>query len=90
MRKRERLRRGSIRFSKYSVVGFSNAVVDIGALNLMLWLVPTREAWLLAIYNLVALVLANINSYIGNSLWTFRGSLTIWRSFTGILRRKKI
>lgn len=70
---RERLRSGSIRFSKFSAVGFSNAVVDIGTLNLLLWLEPTREAWLLSVYNGVALVLANINSYLWNSLWTFRG-----------------
>ena len=71
--KRQKIKSGGIRFSKFSMVGLTNAIVDIGALNLLLWLSPTREAWLLAIYNLVALVLANINSYFGNSLWTFRG-----------------
>lgn len=71
--KRQRIKNGGIRFSKFSMVGFTNAVIDIGALNLLLWLAPTREAWLLAVYNLVALVLANVNSYFGNTLWTFRG-----------------
>ncbi|MGF1472545.1 MAG: GtrA family protein [Rubrobacteraceae bacterium] len=71
--KRELLRRGSVRFSKFSVVGITNAVIDIGTLNLLLWLAPTREAWLLALYNAFALVLANLNSYVGNSFWTFRG-----------------
>lgn len=55
------------------MVGFTNALVDIGTLNLLLWLAPTREAWLLAVYNAVALILANINSYFGNTFWTFRG-----------------
>lgn len=54
------------------MVGISNALVDIGVLNLLLWLGPTRDAWMLAIYNSAALVLANINSYIGNTVWTFR------------------
>ena len=73
MSKREKLKSGGVRFSKFSVVGLSNAVVDIGVLNLFLWLQPTRETSMLVIYNGVALVLANLNSYIGNTRWTFRG-----------------
>ncbi len=73
MRKREKLRRGSIRFSKFTAVGLSNAVVDIGTLNLFLWLQPTRDPLELVFYNGVALVLANVNSYVWNTLWTFRG-----------------
>jgi putative flippase GtrA len=70
---RARLKSGGKRFSKFSLVGLSNAVIDIGVLNLFLWLEPTREVSLLVVYNGVALVLANINSYVWNSLWTFRG-----------------
>ncbi len=68
-----KLMSGGKRFSKFSVVGLSNAVVDIGVLNLFLWLEPTREVTMLVIYNGVALVLANLNSYLWNTLWTFRG-----------------
>jgi putative flippase GtrA len=70
---RARLKSGGKRFSKFSLVGLSNAAIDIGVLNLFLWLEPTREVSLLVVYNGVALVLANINSYVWNSLWTFRG-----------------
>ena len=73
MSKREKIKSGGVRFSKFSLVGLSNAVVDIGVLNLFLWLQPTRETFVLVLYNGVALVLANVNSYIGNTLWTFRG-----------------
>lgn len=73
MSKRAKLKSGGLRFSKFSLVGLSNAVVDIGVLNLFLWLQPTREVSVLVLYNAVALVLANVNSYIGNTLWTFRG-----------------
>jgi putative flippase GtrA len=69
----DKLKSGSIRFSKFSVVGLSNAAVDIGVLNLFLWLQPTREVYLLVIFNGIALVLANTNSYVWNTLWTFRG-----------------
>lgn len=73
MRKRDRLKRGGLRFSKFTIVGLSNAVVDFGVLNLFLWLAATRDPWQLAIYNGIALVLANMNSYVWNTRWTFRG-----------------
>ncbi|MBA2782234.1 MAG: GtrA family protein [Rubrobacteraceae bacterium] len=68
-----KLKSGGKRFSKFSIVGLSNAAIDIGVLNLFLWLEPTRDVTLLVIYNGVALVLANLNSYAWNTLWTFRG-----------------
>jgi putative flippase GtrA len=68
-----KLKSGGKRFSKFSIVGLSNAIIDIGVLNLFLWLQPTREVSLLVLYNGVALVLANLNSYLWNTLWTFRG-----------------
>ena len=67
-----KLRKGGVRFSKFTIVGFSNAVVDIGTLNLFLWLASTREPSVLVLYNTVALVLANANSYFWNTRWTFR------------------
>jgi putative flippase GtrA len=68
-----KLKSGGKRFSKFSIVGLSNSVIDIGVLNLFLWLQPTREVYLLVFYNAIALVLANLNSYAWNTLWTFRG-----------------
>ena len=70
--RRTTLKKGSIRFSKFTVVGFFNALVDIGTLNLNLWLASTRDPAVLALYNGVALVLANVNSYVWNTRWTFR------------------
>ena len=61
------------RFSKFSAVGLINAVVDLAVLNMLLWAYPAEETWQFVLYNLVALVLANVNSYVLNSLWTFRG-----------------
>src|SRR3712207_7507533 len=68
-----KLKSGGKRFSKFSIVGLSNAAIDIGVLNLFLWLEPTREVTLLVVYNGVALVLAELNSYLWNSLWAFWG-----------------
>ncbi len=69
---RTKLKKGGVRFSKFTVVGLSNAVVDIGTLNLFLWLASTRDPSVLALYNGVALLLANANSYVWNTRWTFR------------------
>ena len=70
--RREKIKTGSVRFSKFSTVGLINASVDIGVLNLFLWLASTRDPATLALYNGIALALANVSSYVGNSLWTFR------------------
>ena len=71
--KEHRLRRVARRVSKFSVVGLINAVVHLAVLNLLLWAYPPEQPWQFVLYNLVALVLANVNSYVLNSLWTFRG-----------------
>ena len=70
--RRTKLKKGSIRFSKFTLVGFFNAVLDIGTLNVFLLLASTRDPSLLALYNGVALLVANLNSYIWNTRWTFR------------------
>jgi membrane protein DedA with SNARE-associated domain/membrane-associated phospholipid phosphatase len=62
-----------VRYARFSLVGVSNALVDLGVINLLLFIYPTREPGLLVIYNLLALALTNANSYLWNTLWTFRG-----------------
>lgn len=68
-----RLRRFGARYSKFSVVGLANWMVDLGVLNLLFFAYPTREPWLFAMYNFVALVSANVSSYFLNTRWTFKG-----------------
>jgi putative flippase GtrA len=58
--------------AEFSVVGVGNAIVDLGVLNLLLWLWPTADPSMLALYNTVAILMANANSYIWNTVWTFR------------------
>lgn len=54
-------------------MGAGNAVVDVGTLNLLLWFFPVASGSLhIVAYNGVALLLANANSYLWNTLWTFR------------------
>ena len=58
--------------TKFCVVGAINALVDFGTLNLLSWSWPAADASQLALYNTLALVLANANSYLFNTLWTFK------------------
>jgi putative flippase GtrA len=69
---RESQKQTGKKYAQFSLVGFSNMLVDVGALNLMLFLAPTGSPEVLVLYNVVALVLANANSYLWNTLWTFR------------------
>ena len=69
---RESQKQTGVKYAQFSLVGTSNMLVDIGVLNLLLLLWSTRSPELLVLYNLVALILANANSYLWNTLWTFR------------------
>ena len=68
----KRIKNFGFRFSKFSVVGAANAAVDYGVLNLLIWLYQPDSNIEIVLYNLLALIAANINSYIGNAFWTFR------------------
>ena len=46
--------------------------MDLGVLNLLLLVWPTRSPEILVAFNVAALVLTNANSYLWNTLWTFR------------------
>jgi putative flippase GtrA len=69
---RESKKQTGIKYAQFSAVGISNMIVDVGTLNLLLLLGPTRNPELLVLYNVGALVLANANSYLWNTLWTFK------------------
>ena len=69
---RESKKQSGVKYAQFSLVGISNALVDVGVLNLFLLIGPTRNPELLVVYNVVALGLANVNSYLWNTLWTFR------------------
>ena len=70
---RESGKKTGVRYAQFSLLGGSNALVDIGVLNLLLLLSPTRGPEVLVVCNVAALVVTNANSYLWNTLWTFRG-----------------
>jgi putative flippase GtrA len=61
-----------VKYAQFSLVGASNTLVDVGVFNLFLLIWPSHSPGLLLAYNVAALVLANANSYLWNTLWTFR------------------
>ncbi len=61
-----------IKYAQFSLVGASNMLVDLGVFNVLLFFWSTHSPELLVAYNLAALLLANANSYVWNTLWTFR------------------
>ncbi len=69
---RESQKQTGVKYVQFSLVGVSNMLVDVGVFNLFLFFGPTRSPGLLVAYNIAALILVNANSYLWNTLWTFR------------------
>ncbi len=69
---REFGKKTGVKYAQFSLIGGSNALVDLGVLNLLLLIWPTRSPEILVVFNVAALVLTNANSYLWNTLWTFR------------------
>ncbi|MGA9287234.1 MAG: GtrA family protein [Anaerobacillus sp.] len=69
--KQRRIGKGSKQVMSFSAIGVLNALVDIGALNLLMLLFPTDDRIQLIIYNTISYVLAIINSYFWNAKLTF-------------------
>src|SRR5487761_540694 len=66
----------ALQYLRFCLVGVSNAVVDLGALNLLLHFYPTHSDLTLVIYNTIAVMLAILNSYLWNTRWTFHDQAT--------------
>lgn len=59
-------------FTQFLLVGALNAIIDLGFLNIALYLWPTTNQNLLILFNTIAYLLAILNSYIWNSRFAFR------------------
>jgi hypothetical protein len=62
----ESTKRTGVKYAQFSLIDVSNALVDLGVLNLLLLLAPTRDPELLVTFNIVALVLTNANNHLWN------------------------
>jgi putative flippase GtrA len=64
--------KGIKQFTHFSFIGIGNGILDLAALNLLLWVWPSPGSIGLLTINSIAYALAVINSYIWNSRLTFR------------------
>ncbi len=64
--------KGLIQYLKFGTVGLTSGALDLGSLNLMLWLWPHANHLVDVLFNTIAYSLAVLNSYIWNSRFTFR------------------
>lgn len=61
-----------LQLSRFAVVGVSNTIIDVGILNLLLWLYPSTDTWRVLGYNSIAILLGSTNSFFFNKYWTFQ------------------
>ncbi|WP_226035967.1 GtrA family protein [Aquibacillus saliphilus] len=61
---------------QFGFIGMSNAIVDIVSLNVLLLLWPTKDSFILLVFNTIAYILVMLNSYIWNTRYTFKHRAT--------------
>ncbi len=66
------IKKFSIQLMRFGVTGGCNALIDILALNFLLWRFPTADPNIIVAYNTFAYLLGAVNSYMLNKYWTFR------------------
>ena len=57
---------------RFGMVGCLNTLLDLLALNVLLWLWPTHNVGMLLIDNSIAYSFGAVNSFLFNKYWTFR------------------
>ena len=58
-------------FGKYVAVGFTNAAVDFGILNLEIWYTKIESGWEYSVFKSISFAVAVAHSYIWNKYWVF-------------------
>lgn len=58
-------------FGKYAAIGFTNAAVDFGVLNLLIAYSGVAEGLIFSIFKTISFIVAVVHSYIWNRSWAF-------------------
>jgi len=60
-----------MQIGKFALVGGVNFLLDLGVLNLLIFLTGFASGWFYSIFKGVSFIVAVINSYLLNKFWTF-------------------
>jgi putative flippase GtrA len=63
---------GILQLTRFAIVGALNTTIDVGILDLLLWLYPSTNTWRTLGYNSLAILLGATNSFFWNKYWTFQ------------------
>ncbi len=58
-------------FARFVIIGFSNAAVDFGILNVLIFTTHITQGYYFSLFKTIGFIFALLNSYIWNKFWTF-------------------
>lgn len=61
-----------VQLFRFIFVGGINTIIDIVAFNMLIWMFPTSNNFVLVFYNSLAYALGAVNSFCLNKIWTFQ------------------
>lgn len=64
-------------FSKFAAVGTLNTLLDLGILNLLIFLSGIASGVFYAVFKAISFLVATTNSYFWNKFWTFQSRLPV-------------
>jgi putative flippase GtrA len=59
-------------FVRFGLVGGLNTFIDVALFNVLVWMFPTNNVYLVIVLNSVAYFVGALNSFFLNKLWTFK------------------
>ncbi len=59
-------------FVRFSLVGSLNTLIDVVLFNLLVWMFPVNNVYLVVALNAIAYSAGALNSFFWNKLWTFK------------------
>lgn len=61
-------------FGKFAAIGFTNAAVDFGLLNLLIWSTGAAAGAWYAVFKTISFTAGSIHSYLWNKYWVFEAA----------------